>query len=526
MFLAEFNNKCSGVFDRINVFFKNRMRFLYKDDTIRIFFLLFFLFCINLFAGLFFINDGIFHYDAIVLANAVEKTYETGELHGQVNGRYGSVILNSAVYFPFYISGYGIDFPTRFASLFYHSLAIVFLFLFLYEFLDDRALAFFASLLFSFVPVFFSPNTYGKEHGAALFILLLSFYLLIKGIKKNSWPVLGLSSIFFVFSISVRESMIVFIPLYLLLYIKPVISISPFIVVIRRDTFSKKNLATVFLLFLGGFLLLLKAGFFMVLFRTLSVQGTDVVSFLGLFSPILSRAIHDIWISLPKGLLMFFLIGTVAATAVSIKSGDLFSAIFLALWLLLLFYFGNTNGYAARHLDAVLVPLVVFSAYPLVWLYRKNKFIGILTLLYFMSSMLIFMYPVLSFRHSYNGEKEFALFVRNSTEEDSLIITMDDSPFIQFYGRRKTLGHPIGDQQKTDEWINELKTKLKNGVPVYLSESGLSYDFGQIVQKAVLENFHLSFVGSKLTEDYHHNEIRLGKYEQKLFKLGIKEEGD
>ena len=92
------------------------------------------LFIICLITGILLINDGIFHHDGIVLAKAVEDTCRTGQLHSATKGRYGCVLVNSIIYFPFYLLGQRADFYIRFSSLLFHALSIVAFFLLIYEF--------------------------------------------------------------------------------------------------------------------------------------------------------------------------------------------------------------------------------------------------------------------------------------------------------------------------------------------------------------------------------------------------------
>jgi hypothetical protein len=132
-----------------------------------------------------------------------------------------------------------------------------------------------------------------------------------------------------------------------------------------------------------------------------------------------------------------------------------------------------------------------------------------------------FMYPMLSFRHQYNGEKRFALFVKDKTEENALIIAMDESPFINYYGKRKTISHPVMAPEKVGGVITQIKTYLHNGIPVYLIESALTYDQEEAFCKAVNENFELSYVGQALNENYHKPEIKFDLWNEKLYKLGL-----
>ncbi|MCM8831321.1 MAG: hypothetical protein NC918_03930 [Candidatus Omnitrophica bacterium] len=272
----------------------------------KIFVTLFILFFLNFLTGLIFINEGLFHYDAVVLAKAVENTYKFHKLQPAVSARYGAGIVNSIIYFPFYILGETADFSVRFTSVLFGSLSIVALFLFVFELGDNFFIAFVVSLLFSFTPFYFSPNTYGKEHGICNFFLFLSWTLVLKGIKKNSLFFLILSSLFFIFTISIRESALVTTPWYFLLYFLPKIS-KPFRIQFNKNSLKLKNFLSFFFRFFNRIFIFLYLK--PIFYRELFVKDIMAVNFLGLYSPILRTAFRDLFKAVPVLLFIFSLVG-------------------------------------------------------------------------------------------------------------------------------------------------------------------------------------------------------------------------
>jgi predicted membrane-bound mannosyltransferase len=252
------------------------------------------LFMLNLAVGSLFINEGIFHCDGVFLAQAVENTLKTGGLQPAIRGRYGSVIINTILYFPFFLAGENADFITRFSSVLFHALSIAALFLFINELFADYFQALFASLLFSFTPYYFSPNTYGKDHGMSVFFLLLAFYLLCRGLKQNTSFLVAISSFVLTFAISVKEAILVAVPLYFLLYLGPEISFSPFRVAIPKARLNPKLLLALLVPFLAvsGILFMgyLRSEFYKAVF----VKDTSANNFMGLFSPTLKFALQDL----------------------------------------------------------------------------------------------------------------------------------------------------------------------------------------------------------------------------------------
>ena len=226
---------------------------------------------INLWAGFLFMNDGLFYHDSVVLAQAVENTQITGVLQPAIRGRYGSVVVNYLISLPSLIVGHNADFAIRFSSVLFHALSIVALFLFLSMLFENLNIGFFAALLFSFTPLYFSPNTYGKEHGMSVFFLLVSFIILYRGLKKESIMLIVFSSALLIFSVTVRESMLGAIPLFFLLFFDP-----------RLDLKHKARL-----LFSASFVVLVCLGLVMglylgkVLYGALFIQDFAATRFLG-----------------------------------------------------------------------------------------------------------------------------------------------------------------------------------------------------------------------------------------------------
>jgi hypothetical protein len=198
---------------------------------------------------------------------------------------------------------------------------------------------------------------------------------------------------------------------------------------------------------------------------------------------------------------------------------DKFLTLFFFTWFMLIFYFGNLDIFVPRYLDVVVIPVYVLVSYVLSDLYTKERILAFVLLAYFVASMLILMYPLLKFRHGYNGQKRFALFVKEKTEENAVIIALDDGPFIEYYANRKTIAYPVAGQPQADSFAQGLRTYLKNGIPVYLMQSALIYDEKKLFENTLYKKFQVEAIGEKLTEDYHFPELRFTTYYEKLFKI-------
>lgn len=474
------------------------------------------LFLLNFCTGLYFINAGLFHYDSVVLAKAVESTYHTMKLEPAVDGRYGSVILVSIVHFPFFMLGQNADFSVRFTSILFHTLSILMLFLFVYALFKSYMQALFSALFLSFTPFYFSVNTYGKEHSMALFFLLFSFYLIYCGTKNNNAVEAGIGSLLFGFAMTIRETILALAPLFFLLYFAPQASFKPFRLNVSKDRFSPKLLLAGFLPFTAVVLTAFLVYLHKPIYRMLFIKDNNFVYFLGLLSPAFGFAIRDLYISVPWVIFIFFIAGIIRMFYEKVK----FLPLFFLVWFLMIFYFANNANYAARHLTEVMIPVYVFSSFALVWAAKKNKWAAGIIVVYCVLSMFMVSYPMLKVRRHYSGPKEFAEYVRICTEENAVIIALDEAPFIDYYGKRKVMGYTIdGDKAAMEKFIDGVNNYLDNKTPVYLTESALTYDHGGEIERRLWKDFKVTVVGEKLMEDFHRAEIGFRFYEEKVYKV-------
>lgn len=200
----------------------------------------------------------------------------------------------------------------------------------------------------------------------------------------------------------------------------------------------------------------------------------------------------------------------------------LFLALFLLFWFMLIFYIANIDTFVPRYLDIIIVPVYVSASYMLSKLYIKYRVIISAVVAYLTISMFVFMYPMLNIRHQYNGEKRFALFVKDKTENNAIIIALDDAPFIRYYTKRETIVYDVIDPGKIDKFKEEVKGYLKKGIPVYLLASVLKSYPSKYFQSVLYGNFNVTLAGINLWEDYHNAEEHFDFYYNKLFKIELK----
>ncbi|NTV29313.1 MAG: hypothetical protein HGA80_04450 [Candidatus Omnitrophica bacterium] len=463
------------------------------------------LFLLNLTVGLLFINEGLFHMDSVALAMAVEKTFQTGILQPAVHGRYLAVMINAILYLPSYLLGQNADFTVRFSGVLFHALSIAAFFYFIRRIFQDNLTALLGALLLSFTPLYFIPNTYGKEHGIGLFFLLFSFILLDRAIKNRSTVQIALAALVNTCALACRESLVWTIPLFYLftIYQLAVDKLRP----TNTKSHAPKLLATFFLTHWTGLGIIL----YSFLGSVIQVEYTK-----GMLHPICNAAVSDLITSLPIILLALPVPGAIKM----FRDGRKFYFSFFLLWLMLIFIYGNNIWYTPRHLDAILVPLYIFAAYALSDLYRKSKFIAGTIALTCIAGMFMYMYPMLAFRHEYNGEKRLAEYVRLRTELDAVIITEDQFPFIQYYGKRPTEWLPINGSPAAEElFVQHVNGYLLAGRPIYYTDSPYLKGYEAASLFSISKHFKINAVGGILIEDYHRPELRFRFAYQKLYKV-------
>jgi hypothetical protein len=484
------------------------------------FILPFFLFTINFLAGILLINNGLFHVDAVFLAKAVEQTYQTGILQPAVNGRYGAVFVNSLLYFPFHLLGQNADFATRLSSVLFHALSIIALFYFVKILLKNRFQAFAAALLFSFLPLYFIPNTYGKEHGSCLFFLLLAFYAAQKSHHNNSWKLAAASGLLYAIAVTIRESVLPILPVFLTLFLLPTqTKQSP--LGISKTQRIKLLLSMLIPLAIGLaaiYVFYLKP----ILSSQLNVLDPNAAgTFLGLFSRVQPLALKDLCNSTP------FL--TIASLAIAgfvklLIDRKIHIGLWLFGWAMLFFYYANTKGYAPRYLDVAVIPIILLASAASGFIYKVRKWMAVALIIYCCLFMFSFSYPILSFRHVLNGEKEFALFIDSCTEKNAVLLATDEGPIIQYYGQRKFLYLPLYEPKSAIEDFlkKQIDRNLALGIPLYCTSDFSNKRYKKFLVEILAKDYNVTLVGSHWHEDYHRTELQLRLKNQKLYKVSRK----
>lgn len=467
-----------------------------------------------------YINAGLFHYDAVLLAEAVEKTVNTGSLHGQTDGRYGSVIINSIIYLPFYSLGENADFATRLSSIFFHALSISALFLFLFSLTKNYKVSLFIALLQSVTPHFLSPNTYGKEHAMAAFFLFLSWYYLT---QNKYW----LSNILLLISITVREAMLMYIPLSLILYFKPGFDFAN-----KKILFDKKSkkelitfIAVLLIIILLGFLLyqqIITDLFFKERTNAYIAHFASGLKIFKAWNSAFGKIISEfpiIYLILVPISILFYLL--------KILKTKLFQAenAFIIVLFAMVFYLSTNITFEARYLDIAFISVHFFVAYLINSVFNKYNILAFAFVGYLVVSTFLIIEPTLAYRHESNELKNFALTINKSTEQNSAIITSDEAVFLNYYAPKKILGYPRSkDSLEVEKIANAtLLPELLNKTPIYLSGDAVFLDTVNLTTfNKLKELFTVKEFTTIPLEQYHQGDIKRTFRLMKVYKVELK----
>ncbi len=459
------------------------------------------LFLLSLFLALFYINEGLFHYDAVSLAQAVEKTFQTGRLQPAINGRYGSVILSAITYVPLWLAGRNADLAVRLAGIIWYAASIVFFYLFISRFFGSHLVAVYAGIIFMTAGIYLSPNTFGKEHGMALAFFFLACWLLF---VAKRW-LYSASAAALVFSLSIREAVLVLIPFffYLLWLQKNSLRIKIKYCIIPAMVF---------------FAIIYYAYFSFIVAKTVFPTQTGTAYFY-FSTSLMAKAFSAIWKTTPVLTIIAALFGMFFGLQKMFRK----TLFFITLLFVTFFVFANNSTFVPRYLDVTVAAISVFAGIGIAFVHKLNRHTGIVLGVVLAVWSFALIEPVLAHRHDYSGPKHFGEFVGNLTAPEDIIIAQDDASFISYYGSRTSTGIPIGNRTATELFISEIQQKLANGTDVYLTQTAFIYDPGELNQKLITSSFKVEKRFVIETEASHIADIELKKYKHVVSKLKLKQ---
>ncbi len=459
---------------------------------------------------LWFRNEGIFHLDAIFLAQAVEDIY-TGN-GWNAHWRFAAVLANALVYFPFWLAGESAERATVLASVLFHAVSVPMTFFFVTRLSGSRVHGALSAGLLAFAPVCTISNSFGKEYGLAMLLVVTALWLAVVAHDTGSAWRAALSALLFALSYTVWEGLLAATPIYLVALLMPRAS--------RLRLPAPPRLRRLLAGATVGYAIGLAGGLATSLLAMLRVYAvaSHMTAFTGLGAASLLAAVSDLLRFLGRLTLVAAALGTVLAWH------DRHSRRVLPIGVLLIAtiaFYGSLSTYGPRYLALGALGFSMLAGATYHFLLGQPPPLRLAAMAAYgmtVAAMVWASYPLLEPRRTFNGAKRFAHFIAEVTEPDSLIIVMDDSRFVEYYARRATRGHPIGDPAATAAWARALAQEARRR-PVYLTDSGLTYDSERTAARALDDAFTRVLVGTHATEDYHHAERRLQFYQGHLWRL-------
>lgn len=472
---------------------------------------LLFLFAFSL--RLSFISKGPFHYDALDLALASQKTLETGRLVYETHGTGFPLTVLAGAFTIRFLKFFGVTDPVfcvNFMSVFTGALGVIILF-FLVEKLFGFRRAIFSAVLFCCFGPHLAISTFGKSLTLSICFALASIYYMLRFLEENKHHHFLYSAVFLGFCMAARLSdVLIALPIvYLYFSFKP-------LTYVRVKFFVVYALIV---LFVGGFWyipFLLDKGFN----PFVAILSTRYQSqYLGVFSELLGLASY--WMTVifqPAGLI---LIGAGFLSLITQKKKKAF--FFLLIWFLSLhLFYGNVSSMGLRYLVIAWIPLIIAQGVFLGSFKGKFAIVAVCGALLMIAAQFGKYAAVLEFRHHYALQKDFAQWVAKKTSPDAVVIAMDESLFLRYYGKRNTLAHPITTNRNfMDNYFeNNVDPLLQEGRDVYvISTAFLTYDPKRLFYDELFKRYDVIFVGERKNEDWHHSLLYLELFDEQLYQL-------
>lgn len=360
------------------------------------------------------------------------------------------------------------------------------------------------ALLLSFLPLFFSVTTYGRiDHVLGLLFLALSVYSCL---QKRSFACMIFTSL----AISCRpECVFVFPGYFVYLFLEKISekgqTVKEKLWALLRD-FSVLAAGT-FILWVAVSLVLGREKWFQAMFMKMVAgqfaerKPSDTVFFNFAYQQLLHTAYAVLrFLAVPIIFAVYGLFRKIRERKLS--SPDIF---FLVSFVVSFILISNIERAVDEH-RYLLVPLfflVYFSSCGIAALFRKEAVAWGITMACALS-MLVPVLPILKDRHENAYQVDFARYLESVTQPGGVVIVQDEWIFIRYYTSREVLLPPY--QCDMRDWLvffDKIRALIKEGKPLYIVTTGLTYDPCLILRRFIERNFFLQTVGVHKNESWH-----------------------
>ena len=454
-----------------------------------------------------FLNDGLFHHDSIRLAQAVEASHASGQLEPMrlqeppVPGRYGLVAVNWALFALHDLIGdpESSESTLLVSAAAFGSLAVGALFAVGRLIGLGAASAAAGGIVLMLTPIYFSETVGAKGHGLALLGQLL-------GLALATWA--GRSG-----SVSLAAAAGIVLAATGLVRMPAVLALLPAAGLIAMGANWRRPLVT----------LAVSAGVMVALVATVQWEWiTRFASVTGTSAPAIERMTGPLG-NLVRSVTVPGLVLAGVGVAAAAKHRGLAA---IAAWVAVGFvYAANLDQYSPRFLIEPVAGLCLLLGAAGALVPTRAQVVVPVLAVGLGGWALAGAFDVIAYRHDRIGNKEVALEIGRRTPPNAVVIAMDDAPFIEYYSGRRTLTRPPIDprapdaREETRAFARRVYDTVRAGDPVYLLKTGFAYDPGGLVNRALGGLFALREEFRMESEDYHHNSIDSGRYEQIVWRL-------
>jgi hypothetical protein len=482
--------------------------------------LLFLLFTVSFSVRILLINNGLFHSDSVALAMSAESIVEQGRFETAASGKFGMVIINAAAYMMSHhlLRAESAELTVTLVVILLSSLSVCLLYLVVLNLTDSAFASFSAAMLFALNNLFLSVSTYAKSHGPSLFFAFTVIYILTRPAWKGSRRDITILAAASTYMLLVRpDTLLYVVPLGLLCLFRRQL-LDELRGIAHRSCKNKFACLAVVI----AIPLVLAIGNVWVP-GLLFIRKTDMLqqATLSVYSSHFLKAC----LQLVNSLTLPVVLAVAASYLYVILRRMKWTALFAIVWFLAIFLpMGLSRVASPRLFVGALAPLFLVLGIGLNEVYRRERLVSVTILIILCFSMLFAAYPVVAFRHANCGPKQFGLMVKNTTEQNAVVIANDMAAFVNYYGNRSTISYPVyGNAEEVRATVGFIHSLIDKGVPVYVPSHIFYMTPDKSPERTLKGNFKLSKVGEVVAEDYHHAELELRPLLVVLHRLETKE---
>jgi len=452
-------------------------------------------------------SAGLLHFDSVEYAILGEQTFKTLSLqYAHFPGHPGVILINAAFYGFLQLFGFDSEFTTIIVSVLFGAMAPPIVYYICIRLGLPKIYAFYAGLIMIFFPLHWSLSEYMPTDVESLFFLLAALYFALIT-KKGS---IYLSAFLFMLSIAIKLENIFLLPFY----------ISICLLTLLKS--QKENLNRIIIVKKVFLVLLIQIiGLFFLYFHYFT--GVDVGDSINAIFPQIGTIRFQLWNTFNLMLNTFSLLGIILiilgiAGTLGIGRKYLgFStyirnilALILSLALLNILF---SASIPLRDIDRYVLTgfslLILFIPFGLMLLGKIDKRIPAIALVILVIYMIYSTIPIISDRHNWAGQKEFAMRLKGLTGENAAIVALDEGIHINYY-TNLTIIQPD---------INIVENMLKQNKSVYIIGTVMAYENGRDFIIEGEKRFDFKEVGTFPNEDWHGRVLNRFTFMETIYRI-------